>query len=202
MATGIKSGGVDIDTLFMELQGTKRADVNIHSNDTDISRLFEPIGSGTPRADVNIHSGDTDLSDLFRDIDDPLLTVTVTADTITDSDVGGLALAGIRFNADGTVDEYVGGSFSQIASATDWIRPTDEASSLYEVAYWGASGEPFSVQASSEGSWINLGSDRLYYMRADSGEGANSITCTFGIRYDGGSVIDSATFTITATSTP
>jgi hypothetical protein len=130
-------------------------------------------------------------------------TVTVSGEVVTHL-VGssGTAIAGIRFNSDGTVDKRVGGTYTQIDSGTDWIIPNGDADSTYDVSYTGASGT-WSVQASTEGTWTNLGADRLYYVTATGGTGIpKSITCTFNIRKDGGSVIDSASFTCTATSEP
>lgn len=73
MTTGIQANGTDLDSLFLPLEGTKRADVNIDSNGgVDISNRFEPIGDGTPIANTGIQSGGVDIATLFRDINEPV----------------------------------------------------------------------------------------------------------------------------------
>jgi len=128
--------------------------------------------------------------------------VTVSGETISHTvSQPSDAVAGIRWNADGTVDKKVGGTFSQIDASTDWIIPNGAGDSSYEVRHTFTSGASFTTEASAVNVWIALGSDRLYEL-LEGGESTQTRVCVFEIRKDGGAVIDSATYTFTADNLP
>jgi len=134
----------------------------------------------------------------------PIGTVTLSGEGIGDSQSAQAAIAGIRFNADGTVDKREAGVYTQIDSATDWIIPLVKASVNYDVrvtnvtATGGLAGFNF-VSAASEDTWIDLGSDREWSCRDNNSTdlGDYSFTCDFEIRI-GGSTRASTQYTFTA----
>lgn len=200
MTSNYKAAGVDLDSLFMARVNTKRADVGFDVAGIDVSNRWETIGDGTPRANVNYKAGGIDLAQLFRDIGDPLETVTVSGESVTGLKLSGTATAGIRVNADGTIDKNQNGIYSQIDAATDWIIPNGSASSLYEVRVTSVTGS-FSNAAAAPNTWINLGSNREWNV-IQVGEGSSTASFTLEIRYDGGAVLDSGTYFLTATIEP
>ena len=120
--------------------------------------------------------------------------VTLSGASITHNGGGGGATAGIRFNADGTVDKREGGTYTQISSTTDWISPNGLATSDYEVRYTSAS-KAFDTEAAAEDTWIALGSNREWNLSA-SGD-VDGLTCTFEIRI-GGVTQDTGAYSFTA----
>lgn len=124
--------------------------------------------------------------------------VTLSGETIVDSDQGS---ALVRFNTDGTVDKVLTGVSEQIDSGTDWIIPNGAAQSLYEFKWDQVSGDPMnSGNMSVEGTWYALSTNRSVGLSvgvpiADSG------VITVSVRYNGGAVIDTANYDITAIDT-
>jgi len=93
------------------------------------------------------------------------------------------AEVGIRFNADGTVDKKVGGTFTQIDTGTDWIIPNSAANAGYDVGYTGKTGSAFTTEAAAEDTTVNTGANRLWTLQRGT-VGTNTITCTFQIFID------------------
>lgn len=124
--------------------------------------------------------------------------VTVTAATSEDTDEG---TANVRISTDGNIYVADGASEVQANATTDWVRPTTASSSLYEVKWDFLSGDtPNAGNMAVEGTWYALSIDRTVGLSV----GVPILdTCdlTISIRYDGGSVLDSATFTIRAINT-
>jgi hypothetical protein len=122
----------------------------------------------------------------------------VEAGTITDSAIApDDALASITFNADGTVDIV---SFGM----TEWTWKTGGSpASAYEIRSTITGGTPgsFTVDPSA-GAWIDLGTNRTWTRERTGAEGVNSVIATFEIRGVTGTVLDSASITLEAETTP
>lgn len=130
--------------------------------------------------------------------------VTVSGEAVSDSDSGG-ATCSIIFRSDGTVDKIEGATTTQIDSGTDWIIPNGDASSDYDVRATSISSgtsDTFAAEGAAEDVWIDLGSDREWRFTESSPFGAHDISCTFEIRFDGGSVLDSASYTFDLVVSP
>lgn len=128
--------------------------------------------------------------------------VTVSGETFTDFGVNRTARAALVVRADGTIDKIVNVTTTQIDSSTDWIIPNGDASSLYDVRYTGLTGDPLDASSSlNEDEWGALSSDMFFEQRALVGTGdAFSSTFTIQVRFNGGAVLDSASYTIGATN--
>lgn len=139
-------------------------------------------------------------------------TVTLSGQTIVTTGTGqSSAYAAIRFNTDGTVDEYEShgaGAWTQIDSATDWIIPNSAASNkTYHVR---VSGTPFpddfTTKPGANGTWFALtggsGADREWGVEDFDAAIENLVqtgSVTFQISDDGGStVIASNTYSLSA----
>ena len=125
--------------------------------------------------------------------------VTVSGESISDIQVLTTATAGVRFNADGTIDKNVTGVYSQIDSGTDWLIPNAAAPSLYQVyaAYTGVA-----PSGAATNTWLDLTSNREWTV-VNSGPGGTDVcTLTVSIRYNGGGVIDSGVFTLSSQYIP
>lgn len=110
--------------------------------------------------------------------------------------------AGIRVNIDGTIDSFRSGAYAQIDASTDWIIPNVGASSSYDVRVtsvvfvtgsWGTT-------PGTDGNWFDLGSNRLWEVSDNdsSSNGTVDVTFTLEIRFNGGSVLDSASYRLVA----
>lgn len=108
-------------------------------------------------------------------------------------DQSGTAVWWLR--ADGTVDrDDTLNGVVQMAASTDWIIPNGSASSLYEWKWQQVSGDaPTSTPLVAENTWQDLGTDRKIGAFASFGQFEEGIV-TLSIRFDGGSVLDSANF--------
>lgn len=125
--------------------------------------------------------------------------VTVSGHTVSSTSSSGNSTATIRFNADGTVDQDENGVTTQVDSATDWIVPNSAASSDYQIRYTNFTGSALLSPPSAEDEWIDLSTDRNFSLFRFSGNlGTSSCTFTIEIREGTGSVLDSATYTLTA----
>lgn len=129
--------------------------------------------------------------------------VTVSGETISDSQAApGSSQAGVRFNSDGTVDQNVGGIYTQIDSLTDWIIPNSLASGAYEVRATLNSGTT-PTGGESTNTWLSLSSNREWFHTRDGsteGVGSDTANLTIEIRF-GATVRDSGVYDITATVT-
>ena len=108
--------------------------------------------------------------------------------------------AKVRINTDGTVDEFKNaiGAWAQIDSGTDWIIPNGDASSLYEVKLDVTTGDaPNSGDSESTGTWLALSADRIWGLDSI---GSNAGDWTISIRYNGGAVIDTGLYEMSAAS--
>lgn len=133
----------------------------------------------------------------------PSGVVTVSGETISSQGIG-FQTATVIFRADGTTDKFTTQTgTTQIDVATDWIIPNDAADSTYEVRYTSLVGDAFTFFAAAEDVWVDLGSDRQWGYRDTNSNFfvLKTGTATFEIRKDGGAVIASATYSITANMT-
>jgi len=126
-------------------------------------------------------------------------TVTLSGETINDIGSGNRPYrAALVVYTDGTCDKIENLTTTQIDSSTDWIIPNGDASSLHEVRYTNRTGSPLDVTTSlAEDTWGFISSNRFFEQRLDgiSIEGFSS-SFTVEIRYNGGSVLDSATYAL------
>lgn len=124
--------------------------------------------------------------------------VTLSGQTVSSTSLG-TAIAGVRFNTDGTVDQNKGGFYTQIDSSTDWIIPNGGASSDFDVRLVSVTGAALDTGPAT-GTWVNLGTNREW-LQIRSTNGTDSSTCVFAIRYKGGGDLDTGTYTLTAIKT-
>lgn len=106
--------------------------------------------------------------------------------------------AGIRFNLDGTIDELRGTSYSQIDAATDWIIPNGKAATDFEVRFTGLTGDAFTTEAASSGTWIALSLAREWKLNNIVDLTTDSNSVTFEIRRGSGATIDTGVYTFSA----
>ena len=102
------------------------------------------------------------------------------------------AKSGIRINADGTIDERLGDSYSQIDAATDWIIPNGAANSSYEFT---ATDNNANLDAGSDatGTWASAPLE--WWVEETVEFATENLSVTVGIRFNGGAEIDNGTFT-------
>lgn len=92
MASGLRTLGVDLDSLFMARVNAKRTDVSFRVAGVDIANRYEAIGSGTPIANTGFKYGVSDLATLFRNINEPLGTTYAMTATYFDTGFGSDAI--------------------------------------------------------------------------------------------------------------
>jgi hypothetical protein len=108
--------------------------------------------------------------------------------------------ARIRIDNDGNVYESADSgspSYSQVDTATDWLRPAGNAPGLYEVRFTSATNTPTFATA-TEDTWHSLSSGDFTIYNSETGIGTKATTFTIEIRHNGGSVLASASYTLTA----
>lgn len=184
MTTGIQANGVDIDTLFLPLETTKRADVNIDSNGgVDISNRFEPIGDGTPIANTGIQANGADIATLFRDINEPLEQLVWTTTPWTFFTEGGgndPPPVGLIIDNDGDTQRNIGGGFNEYQ---DWLSNAPNGNGAnWEYYYDNFSGNALDSDPPYQ-TWTTLGTDRLWSYNLNSSN--RSCTFTVAIRASG-----------------
>lgn len=119
---------------------------------------------------------------------------TVTLDSTYNPTSTGSGVQSADFGLESDGDVIVNG-----VDVGDWLSPKSAAPSLYEVRATVVSG---SVSTGTTGSWLALTSTRSW-TRVDTDNNGSSQVCvlTIEIRYNGGSVLDSSTVTLTANRT-
>lgn len=129
-------------------------------------------------------------------------TVTLSGEAIADQAGGDrLYRAALVIRTDGTLDKIENTTTTQIDSGTDWIDPNGDASADFEFKYELDSGDALDVSSSVAAStWLAVSSDIFLEQRwaAGAGIGSKASTITVSVRFDGGSVIDTGVFTLTA----
>lgn len=86
---------------------------------------------------------------------------------------------------------------------TDWIIPNFANDDLYEVRVTNVvveagGGVAFSFASAAEDTWIALSADRSWEVDAPSLGGVKRVSFDLEIRYNGGAVLASARYTLTA----
>ena len=123
-------------------------------------------------------------------------TVSIEDDACGDLQIDpGIAVATLAFRANGTFEG--GGNVQNFTG--NWITPTGAAGSNYEIRATVSSGD---TPAGTIGTWESLGADREWDQTF--GGMAGEATCELLIeirRASSGVVLDSATYTMTATVT-
>jgi len=130
----------------------------------------------------------------------PAGVVTLSGEDVYDSQLDKTAVAGIRVNADGTIDRYTEFTgFVQIDSGTDWIIPNGAADSTYDVRVTNVVGDPFTTDPVADDVWINLGSARTWTIQdPNSAAGFKLVTFDLEIRKDGGAPLASTEYSLKA----
>ena len=131
------------------------------------------------------------------------IAVTVSGHTILSDQLDPAdAYARLKIDNDGRTyeSEDTGSpSWSQIDSATDWIRPTSEAPADYEVRYTSLTGDALTSGTAAEDAWHALsGGDFILVQSTTIIPGDRSSTFAIEIRKGSGAVLDSASYTLTA----
>ena len=134
--------------------------------------------------------------------------ITLSGQNIVTTGTGlGSAYAAVRFNSDGTVDEYEShgaGTYVQIDSGTDWIIPNSASGdATYHVRVSAAPpGDAFTTSPGADGTWFALSSNREWGVEDfDGGVGTvvSTGSVTFQISTDGGSTVAAeATYSLSA----
>ena len=128
--------------------------------------------------------------------------VTLSGEIINDIEGGDrLYRAAVIIRTDGTVDKIENTTTTQIDSGTDWIIPNGDASSSYEVRYTNRTGDALDGSTSlAEDTWGAISSDRYFEQRWSIGAGVGGKSSVFDleIRFNGGSVLDSAQYQLNA----
>ena len=104
------------------------------------------------------------------------------------------AECGIKFQSTGFVQKFVGGVFTTIDSATDWIIPRVYANGDWDVRFTGTPANAFTTSAAVEDTWINLGSDRIWLLERLI-VGTSTADVTFELRNPAGVTVSSVAYT-------
>ena len=110
---------------------------------------------------------------------------------------GGTTTAGVRFNPNGTVQQRLGTTYTQIDAGSDWIRPVSAASGDYQIRASKTSGSnPDTTLSDPLDTWLDLDAARQWAVRRYS---AGDITSTLSIEIRlSGTTLASGTYTLTA----
>jgi hypothetical protein len=85
----------------------------------------------------------------------PGFSLSLDGETILHDVFNSAARAELWINADGTVDEGIDSVFSQIDSATDWVRPEHFSTSLPWYIRWNfISGDAVTTTPIAEDTWV------------------------------------------------
>ena len=118
------------------------------------------------------------------------------------SNTGANAEVFLKFTSDG--DVFVkknSGSYTQRASTTDWVVPATNAPGLYEIRFTNASGDTTYLSSTQAVDvWEDFSATDYILSIFDSSPnfGGKSATFTIEIRLDGGAVLGSGEYTISA----
>jgi len=112
---------------------------------------------------------------------------------------GGNADAHLIIDNDGNVYKRSNfGTYTQVDSSTDWVRPTTSSPGLYEVRFTGLTGSALFTSTAAEDAWHSLSSGDFILRQRVLGGGFDSAISTFTveIRLNGGAVLSSASYTL------
>lgn len=205
MTTGLTKSGVDLDAILHARSTTKIADVNIQSNGgVDISNRFETLASGTAPAVTGFQKAGADLNTLFAAIG-TVETITLSNQSMINGDnPGGTAYSGVMFRSDGSIDEvgYTLAIFTQYGAGVQWSSNEPSATGAdYDIRCASITSGSFTSSAATVTTWVNLATDRRWYVSIASKFSPDLKGCTavFEISEAGAATaIDSATITLLA----
>jgi hypothetical protein len=106
------------------------------------------------------------------------------------------AQAVVQFTSAGIVNKIENGVSAQIDTTTDWLRPAAAAPSLYQISATVQSGT--SPTGDSLATFLPLTSNRQWTLD-QSGVGTKSCTLLIELRYNGGTVLKSGTYSLSVT---
>jgi hypothetical protein len=130
----------------------------------------------------------------------PSVTVTLTNSSTASFDVSSpydSSKCGVRFNSDGTKDEWNDGNLAQADSGTDWIIPNQGAAwATYHVKLDSFGPDSLHASSSAVGSWLPISG--VQWFMIETGAGSFSGSGTVRISDDGGSTtLDTMTLSCT-----
>ena len=122
---------------------------------------------------------------------------------ISDTSTSRTCTAGVRFNADGTVDQLTNATYAQIDPNGDWVTPNHHANEDHDVritnVVW-TSGAAFDTEAAAEDVWIDLGSNREWIVidSTSSAAGVKIVDFDVEIRDAAGTTVATGSYQLTA----
>lgn len=127
-------------------------------------------------------------------------TVTLSGQSVTSIRLyPGIADAGVKVDNNGNMYRRVSfGAWTQIDSATDWVRPESAAPGLYEVRYTNLSGSALDFETKAEDTWHSLSAGDFVLIQQRDGVGMHQSDFDIEIRYNAGPVLASAAYSLTA----
>ena len=106
---------------------------------------------------------------------------------------------GCASNADGSVDQHIGSTYTPINASTDWVRPTSAASGNYQIRARKTSGSnPTAAYSDALNTWLSLNVARAWAV-ARSGNGETTSVLSIEIRFSGGTTLATGIYTLVAT---
>lgn len=110
------------------------------------------------------------------------------------STTGGIA--GFRFNSDGTIDNRIQTTYTQINASTDWIIPNGAAPDDYEIMMTYTGDAPTGTASYPASTWLAFSTygNPEWYVDAISDKTQKDCVMTIQIRKGSGPVLASATF--------
>lgn len=125
--------------------------------------------------------------------------VTLSGEPVSAVMINATAQAAIRIDDYGNMYLQKNfGSYAQVDTATDWVRPASKAPGLYECRYTNHSGDPVSA-TKAEDTWHTLSTSEFIVSISMTAEGTKSASFTLQIRLNGGPVLASGSYSLTAT---
>jgi hypothetical protein len=125
--------------------------------------------------------------------------VNLDGHTINGNTSGSESQAGVRINADGTVDQNDDGVFSQIDSATDWVIPNSLGGADY-TARASVSGDALDAGSAAEDTDLALSTPRHWFVSDNTPTvGGKSATVTVTLKSAAsGATLAVGVYTLTA----
>lgn len=188
MTTGFQdSSGTDTDSLFTP--GNSGLDTGFKRSDgVDLGLLYHPYTTGAKRAATGLQRSDgVDLSDLFQNSSVPLFTWTAVNEYSEGAgsydppftNIGGNA--GVRYNTDGTTTLT---SNYGPSAGTNWGSGGAFTDKYVRCrSYVGDA-----PQGQAVGTWLQITSNRNWYIQTINGTSTKSTTLTIDFSTDGSTI--------------
>lgn len=127
------------------------------------------------------------------------VTVTLSGEAVSAVSAS-VATAQLKIDDDGKVyKQSNGGGWTQIDAVADWVRPISAAPGLYEVRFTNLTGAALDSATALEDVWHSLSSSDFVMTQSRGASGTDGSTFDVEIRENGGSVLASASYTLSAT---